>query len=589
MGRSRKLPLYGSINGYNSSDEEFDIIVDTPKRSKRSNSRERRQEEQGEQQYQEQESLNLDLDNTNSQWEHVDDMAEQDYGYEGSDEGNEEPATQRRPYKTHRLSKKERFDISWIDLLPKLKSAYLLGIARNPIDIQSLDTPAIPDCTCDAKYKRQQTVTCIFLCGVRQHTFQHCNNCPDEQRSLPVVLLEKHLFPTTPTNTKIAIHIEVIRRCHNMRLVGRVPINTIFDLMKADYKKTSLPPTLRNTLYPALVNYSKFKLLLDNDINSLCNIQHRTCPICSQMKSDGLMVPISMDGNFQLKRFNQSFDSSAVDPCAEIINTLWKANNDVTSGSSRAELPTTDNYCEGWKSLSKSGSRSTFVPTTGVFASICSRHDFVLALVDMQTTGEKIEYPLSILNQVKETYGTNLCIAYDVSCKLDKAIECTEKISDLKEAPLTIGAFDIYGHEASCQAQYHPKLIPNLGLIDGEVNHYHEQKFEALGHKRAVTLSTQLSKALKKLTTAVNNYNRTVNESEALHANDILKKDSNWRNEHDVVNDRTSVFVESQSGIDDDCASSEDDNDEDEDDGNDELETIAALLEEQVNSDTNDN
>ncbi|KAI7846796.1 hypothetical protein BDC45DRAFT_542526 [Circinella umbellata] len=190
------------------------------------------------------------------------------------------------------------------------------------------------------------------------------------------------------------------------------------------------------------------------------------------------------------------------------------------------------------------------------------------------------------------------------------------------------------------------------------------------GHKRAITLSTQLSKALK----------NTVNESE----------DSSWRNEHDAVNDRgnpyltmhqnkraeeelaiiknesrytilysagllirlralidslpdtediekrglvvllrakmtqvynhynqhsillghlvpeeeivevnrvitaatvASVFVESQSGIDDDCDSSEDDNDddEDEDDGNDELETIAALLEEQVDSDTNNN
>ncbi|KAI7847419.1 hypothetical protein BDC45DRAFT_598745 [Circinella umbellata] len=173
----------------------------------------------------------------------------------------------------------------------------------------------------------------------------------------------------------------------------------------------------------------------------------------------------------------------------------------------------TDSYCEGWKSLSKTGSKNIFVPTTGVFAAICSRHDFVLGLMDMQTTGEKIEYPLSILNQVKETYGTNICIAYDVSCKLGKAIEYTEKVSDLKEAPLTIGAFHIYGHEASCQAQYHPKVISNLGLIDGEgcerfwsfmspfviptrymtefnrhlflnllVNHYHEQKFKALGN-----------------------------------------------------------------------------------------------------------
>ncbi|KAI7847560.1 hypothetical protein BDC45DRAFT_610967 [Circinella umbellata] len=489
--------------------------------------------------------------------------------------------------------------------------------------------------------------------------------------------------------------------------------------MKTDYEKTILSLTLRNTLYQALVNYSKFKLLLDSDVNLLCGIQDRICPICSQMKSDGLMVPISMDGNFQLKRFNQSFDSSAVDPCAEIVNSLWKANHDVVTSeyNNRRRLTTnaTDSYCEGWKSLSKTGSKNIFVPTTGVFAAICSRHDFVLGLMDMQTTGEKIGYPLSILNQVKKTYGTNICIAYDVSCKLGKAIEYTKKVSDLKEAPLTIGAFYIYDHEASCQAQYHSKVISNLGLIDSEgcerfwsfmspfviptrymtefnrhlflnllVNHYHEQKLKALGynvqllqeewneyanslrqtassvlrsrrldetdkvcyavlaydfinklmhtrrtgHKRAITRTTQLSKALKKVTTAVNNYNRTVNESEDMYYNesrytilysagllirlcaliDSLKDTEDIEKqglvvlllpEEEIVEVNrvitvatvASVFVESQSGIDDDCDSSEDDNDddEDEDDGNDELETIAALLEEQVNSDTNNN
>ncbi|KAI7856771.1 hypothetical protein BDC45DRAFT_579849 [Circinella umbellata] len=70
--------------------------------------------------------------------------------------------------------------------------------------------------------------------------------------------------------------------------------------------------------------------------------------------------------------------------------------------------------------------------------------------MDMQTTGEKVEYPLSILNEFKEAYDTNIYIAYDVSCKLGKVIEYTEKVSDLKEAPLTTGAFYIYGHEVSC-------------------------------------------------------------------------------------------------------------------------------------------
>ena len=48
------------------------------------------------------------------------------------------------------------------------------------------------------------------------------------------------------------------------------------------------------------------------------------------------MVPVSLGGNFQLKRLGQSYDSRIEDPCEEIVNVLWKANTDV--GSSRYKV-----------------------------------------------------------------------------------------------------------------------------------------------------------------------------------------------------------------------------------------------------------
>ena len=43
------------------------------------------------------------------------------------------------------------------------------------------------------------------------------------------------------------------------------------------------------------------------------------------------MVPVSLDGNFQLKRLDQTSHSFVNDPCAETVNTLWKANTNILS------------------------------------------------------------------------------------------------------------------------------------------------------------------------------------------------------------------------------------------------------------------
>ncbi|KAI7849144.1 hypothetical protein BDC45DRAFT_449133 [Circinella umbellata] len=86
----------------------------------------------------------------------------------------------------------------------------------------------------------------------------------------------------------------------------------------------------------------------------------------------------------------------------------------------------------------------------------------------MNTTGEKADYPLSVLNQVKNTYGNNIAILYDVACKMGKGLKHTPQLSDLANVPRAIGAFHVYGHDAPCQVAFNPKVVKGIGLVDGE-------------------------------------------------------------------------------------------------------------------------
>ena len=43
-----------------------------------------------------------------------------------------------------------------------------------------------------------------------------------------------------------------------------------------------------------------------------------------------------------------------------------------------------------------------------------------------------------------------------------------DRLEAIHNAPLAIGIFHSYGHERSCQAQFHPYVVEGLGLTDGE-------------------------------------------------------------------------------------------------------------------------
>ncbi|KAI7853825.1 hypothetical protein BDC45DRAFT_441537, partial [Circinella umbellata] len=104
----------------------------------------------------------------------------------------------------------------------------------------------------------------------------------------------------------------------------------------------------------------------------------------------------------------------------------------------------------------------------GVYGATCS-HDFSLAFMNIKTPGERYYIRLIlVLNQIIKKFGSHIAIMYDVGCKLKPALKNVGELSPIHNAPMAVSVFHIYGHEAKCQAKYHPYTLAGFGLRDGE-------------------------------------------------------------------------------------------------------------------------
>lgn len=69
--------------------------------------------------------------------------------------------------------------------------------------------------------------------GIVKHHIEYCDSCPG--RSLPNMLIEQHLFPSSPVAPTIAYHLEVMRSMLNMRIICQISVTAIADWAAAEY------------------------------------------------------------------------------------------------------------------------------------------------------------------------------------------------------------------------------------------------------------------------------------------------------------------------------------------------------------------
>ncbi|KAI7954920.1 hypothetical protein MJO28_005320 [Puccinia striiformis f. sp. tritici] len=96
---------------------------------------------------------------------------------------------------------------------------------------------------------------------------------------------------------------------------------------------------------------------------------------------------------------------------------------------------------------------------TGLFGSCC-QHDIPLKLVNIEQSGEKLYYPVSILdNLIKAFPGRTFGVLYDIGCHLDAHLRKRNLLADsIRRLKFGTSVFHAYVRQWSCQLEYNPDI-----------------------------------------------------------------------------------------------------------------------------------
>jgi hypothetical protein len=111
-----------------------------------------------------------------------------------------------------------------------------------------------------------------------------------------------------------------------------------------------------------------------------------------------------------------------------------------------------------------------FFSDTGIMALLC-RHDRVLWLANMTSSGERRYYAIALLRRLFQDLPDQMTIGvlYDIGCQLHRSCVKWGYLGEaLKRVTFGVSVFHAYGHQWPCQIVYHPRKCIGFGLTDGE-------------------------------------------------------------------------------------------------------------------------
>ncbi|PLW38284.1 hypothetical protein PCASD_09005 [Puccinia coronata f. sp. avenae] len=183
---------------------------------------------------------------------------------------------------------------------------------------------------------------------------------------------------------------------------------------------------------------------------------------------------MALDGNFQQRHYAYaSKDNPPEDRYPQAFIPPSKIAADaVTFTATDSAAQGIDPPCsDSHKAANDTRNETTWekCDDNGLFASAC-RHDIPLSFINIHKTGEKLYYPISILNHVFDTFpDQKVGILYDLGCHLETHIRKRGLMNNqLGNLMFGTSVFHAYVHEWSCQVKYNPRLNRWWGLSDGE-------------------------------------------------------------------------------------------------------------------------
>ncbi|KAH9806698.1 hypothetical protein DFH28DRAFT_1165121 [Melampsora americana] len=349
------------------------------------------------------------------------------------------------------------------------------------------------DCQCTNFYHRNIDLIQVLGRSVAKPV-QFCHCSPEA-----VQLVYKGYLPCSPNQPRTAISIPLLQLYHEIWLTSVTAASSFIEgVMKFHDKRSCKPMTARGTqgtrrnlgqpFSNAAHLYARFMVITQTllqeglEWTTIDQWAHR-CPRCfgpaqhehkESMKEPDVII--CMDGNFQ-HRHNvlASKDNPTDDQYPSIFvppSQIEKQKVKVVAAADAAANQAPEDPCsQAHKTANDTRDSSTWdkCDDTGLFAAAC-RHDVTLALANIFKSGEKMTYPLSLLNVIlDENPDRKFGILYDIGCHLDKHIKLHNHLAEHhNRIMLGTSVFHAYVHTWACQLFYNPRFLEDWGLSDGE-------------------------------------------------------------------------------------------------------------------------
>ncbi|KAF9231869.1 hypothetical protein BU15DRAFT_90808 [Melanogaster broomeanus] len=384
------------------------------------------------------------------------------------------------------------------DVIPSMKSFYLTYLRKSLFLWHEVQLP-LPLCEsgCDL---RCIVICCVGMNGIHSLELDMCHCCPAAQQ-----LLARRFFPCAPIAPSLAVSLPLLALVHEIFVCMPPNMSAWCEAFEAALHSRGhtivAKEGIRRRFSAAYHWYVVLALTVDESIGTLLQSRDASCALDDELshgQPDEYLqarCPLSyspdaivcIDACFTQKRWQKD---DVDDPCNP-TQTFFLSDHEVMSMELTADArpPTVDEedgYEPGMRvptsvlegcnesflaaNECREKASTHFFADTRIMALLC-RHDQVLWLVNMTSTGEKQHYALALLHQffqhINEAF--TLSLLYDIGCQLEHSCRKWGFLAAyLPRIRFGISVFHAFGHQWPCQLLYHPHKCVGFGLSDGE-------------------------------------------------------------------------------------------------------------------------
>ncbi|KAG2739058.1 hypothetical protein P692DRAFT_20756820 [Suillus brevipes Sb2] len=379
----------------------------------------------------------------------------------------------------------------------------------------------------------EKTHDVISACGTHTCAYKRTNMlCLFFDSNLAQVLLHHGLFPTSPSQPRMAVSVDLLSFYRALFERSCDAINALASALKTHYSRRGFQVTdargelvhepFRRGLGHAVQWYDVLQVEIERQVDTVlqqsrdrvANLQplqppqppqssdsiilHRErcapllaqrCPACfggtlfGRPIEHGGDIHVATDGNFHHRHRRSAGDCPRFyEPTyflsKQFVDAVGRRIDTQRKRPAKAHAPLVpdeaidlcENAYEAADGKKQKAAMDSF-DDTGIMALIC-RHDIPLFFANIDTPGEQQKYSVALIEHLFTLLPSQATVVtlYDVGCVLARSLSKFDILPQdvLLRLRFVTTAMHAYGHEWACQLVHNPRMCIGMGLSDGE-------------------------------------------------------------------------------------------------------------------------